>query len=133
MECIHSKFINAKSYKYATCGTCGTLLKVTKDNNIPVIKHGLTYSDLCWQDIYNNMKIQSESIKLNKLSDKYISSRRELIDYMKHLNNKFKYSDITLYLGIYLLDIIGNNENLIENYNFELIVVACLLLSCNCC
>jgi hypothetical protein len=129
MECIHSQFVKAKSI-YAICNTCNTLLKVTEDNVIPVIRDGKpTYSDLSWQDLYNKMKKESESIKLNKVSSKYITARAELIDYMRHLNNRFKYSDITLYLGVYLMDVIGHNENVVENSNLELIAVACLLLS----
>jgi hypothetical protein len=130
MECIHSKFVKAKSI-YSTCLTCGILLKITEDIITPVIKDDSpTYSDLNWQDTYYNMKAQS-NMKLKPLPEKYLTCRSELIDYVKSLNYKFKFSDITLHLAIYIMDIIGNNEDLIENNRLELIAVACLLLSCN--
>ena len=130
MECLHSKFVKAKSI-YSTCSTCGRLLKVTEEGVFPVLKDGAPiYSDLNWLDIYSNMKSQANATKFNKLSDKYLSTRRELIDYIKSLNYKFKFSDITLHLAVYLMDIISSNENIIEKNGFELIAVACLLLSC---
>lgn len=132
MECIHSKFVNAKNNKFAICAKCGTLLKLNIDSVTQVIKEGSpNYNDLSLFDIFNNMKKQAESFKINKLNEKYVHSRRELIDYMKHLNNKFQFSDITLYLGIYLMDIIGSNNEIVEYNNLELISISCLILSCN--
>jgi hypothetical protein len=131
MECKHSKFINAKT-NYAICQTCGSILKISKDSTIPIIKEQtITYTDLNPFDIFSNMKKQTDKIKPIKKSEKYLSSRRDLIDYMKHLNNKFKFSDITLYLGIYIMDLIGHNEEIITGNNLELVAIACLLLSCN--
>jgi hypothetical protein len=130
MECLHSKFVKAKS-NYSTCTNCGILLKVSEDVVLPVSKDGSpTYSDLNWLEIYKNMKSQAGATKIIKLSDKYIYSRRELIDYIKSLNYKFKFSDITLHLAVYLMDIICSNENIIERNGTELIAVACLFLSC---
>jgi hypothetical protein len=130
MECKHSKFINAKT-NYAICQTCGTILKISKDNTIPISKQLTSYPDLNPFDIFTNMKKQTENIKQNKKCGKYLYSRRDLIDYMKHLNNKFKFSDITLYLGIYIMDLIGHNEEIIDGNNLDLIAVSCLLLSCS--
>ncbi len=132
MECNHSKFVNVKSNKYAICEKCSTLLKLLKDSVIPVIKDNThTYSDLPTFEIFNNMKKQSELIKLKKVSERYLNIRKEILDYMKHLNSKFKYSDITYYLGVYLIDLIAQNENIIHNYSFDLIAISCLILSCN--
>lgn len=131
MECKHSKFINAKT-NYALCEQCNSILKVTKDTIIPISKHDrISYPDLNPFDIFNNMKKQTENIKINKNREKYISSRKELLDYMKYLNNKFKFSDITLYLGIYIMDLLSHNENIVDENSLEILVVACLLLSCN--
>ncbi len=131
MECEHSLSDNNKLRNYTYCKNCGTIIKIIKDEIIPISKRSKNlYSDIDNYEIYLNMKAQNLLLNIHNIQNSsYLANRKDLIEYLRTYSIKYKFSDRSLHLAILLLDLLSCNDELVNQNDIELLSISCLILA----
>ena len=123
-QCFHT--FKAKTRNYAVCNNCNTILSIHNCKITPIQRLNNTFQDINPFDILRNMREDN----LGPLdSDRYISVRKQLIEFLKSLCKRYHLKRYTQHLAVYLLDKLSLNNELMKECNLELLTIGCFILS----
>jgi hypothetical protein len=123
-ECFH--MFNEKIRNYAICKNCNVLLIVRDCRIVPILRKDELFSELNPFDVFKNM---GEASLGSLLSERFISARKTLLEFLKSLCKRYHLKRQTLHLAIFLLDKLSLNDLLMRECELELLTIGCFILA----
>jgi hypothetical protein len=114
------------------CAKCNSIILLQKSSLIKPNKPNNLYFNTEIDAIEHFKQIQKQQFIIQEtFSISYQSVRRQMIQYLKRMCEKYKYTTRTLYLSIFYLDLLLKYRSIPSESKLDLIAISCMLLAGN--